>query len=72
MVAMRYTCLKRSYVLLLFTAPGETVPIAEEMAARDALRRLWCPSHLPFDRKTQRSDEDNSVGSRKIIQKQRT
>ena len=31
----------QSHCFVLFLAPGETAEIAEEMAARDALRRLF-------------------------------
>jgi len=63
--------LKRSCALLL-SAPGETVSIAEEMAARDALRRFWRFSHLPFDHKTKQSAGDMSFVNRKQRQNQRT
>jgi hypothetical protein len=63
----RWTEIVLCYVLCVvrLSAPGETVSIAEEMAARDALRRLWHleQSHnpLPLDRKLQPSSGSSAV-----------
>jgi hypothetical protein len=54
---------------MVISAPGETVTIAEEMAARDALRRIWnfepSSSPLPFDHRLQLSSGNSSLSKNK-------
>lgn len=48
----------------MFTAPGETVSIAEEMAVRDALRRLW---RFEQSRRQLAFDELSDIASRHTV-----
>lgn len=64
-----FTCLFVFQRQFDISAPGETVTIAEEMAARDALRRIWhfeqSSGPLPFDSKLHSFSGSSSVNKNK-------